>query len=460
MTGSGRWVGTLDYIAPEQIRGVPIDARADVYALGCLLFYVLTGVAPYRRDTDEATLFAHLHDPPPDARELVARRARPRSPTSCARALEKDPDDRFPSAGDLGRAALRRGRRRPGAAARAHRRPRRRGARAARPTTRPPVRGARSRPTEVAPARGRDAGAAAAAGRRRARCRCWPARRSSSARSLLLGGGDDQPGDAPRHAAGRRRPPPGAPAGGAPKAAAPVKVDPRPNSLAFARGRVWVTSVRSGRLIGLPADGKGGAADRSSCRGTAGRRRSPPGFGSLWVINGDQSRLRAPRRRPRAACRPTRSSAPASRPPLAVGEGAVWVGRRAVKRTDPPSARAARSPRAPARCASRCFGEEGVADVADRRRLRVGGQPPPRPRHPASTPRRWTAAARAVGGGQHRVTYGAGQVWVTNYDDGTVTQNNRALTNRVTRPGHRPRAAGPRRTPAGPSGSRATSRAR
>ena len=105
MTGSGRWVGTLGYIAPEQIRGEGVDARADVYALGCLLFYVLTGVAPYRRDSDEATLYAHLNDAAPDARALA-----PEVPEALAevvaRALEKDPDDRFPSAGDLGRAAL------------------------------------------------------------------------------------------------------------------------------------------------------------------------------------------------------------------------------------------------------------------------------------------------------------------------------------------------------------------
>src|ERR1700755_3526553 len=105
MTGSGRWVGTLGYIAPEQIRGEGVDARADVYALGCLLFYVLTGVAPYRRDSDEATLYAHLNDPPPDATALS-----PDVPRALAdvveRALAKDPDDRFPSAGDLGRAAL------------------------------------------------------------------------------------------------------------------------------------------------------------------------------------------------------------------------------------------------------------------------------------------------------------------------------------------------------------------
>src|ERR1700712_5322794 len=94
MTGSGRWVGTLGYIAPEQIRGEGVDARADVYALGCLLFYILTGVAPYRRDSDEATLYAHLNDAAPDARALM-----PDVPPALAavveRALEKDPDDRF-----------------------------------------------------------------------------------------------------------------------------------------------------------------------------------------------------------------------------------------------------------------------------------------------------------------------------------------------------------------------------
>src|ERR1044072_1660898 len=61
VTGStkpGHWVGTLDYVAPEQIRGERIDARADVYALGCLLFFALTGVVPFRRDSDEARLWA------------------------------------------------------------------------------------------------------------------------------------------------------------------------------------------------------------------------------------------------------------------------------------------------------------------------------------------------------------------------------------------------------------------
>ena len=64
-TKPGHWVGTLDYVAPEQIQGERVDARADVYALGCLLYYTLTGEVPYKREGDEARLWAHLHDPPP-----------------------------------------------------------------------------------------------------------------------------------------------------------------------------------------------------------------------------------------------------------------------------------------------------------------------------------------------------------------------------------------------------------
>jgi DNA-binding beta-propeller fold protein YncE len=104
-TKPGHWVGTLDYVAPEQIRGERIDARADVYALGCLLFFALTGVVPFRRDSDEARLWAHLSEPPPKPTDLV-----PEIPHAfdavIERALAKDPEERYQSAGDLGRAAL------------------------------------------------------------------------------------------------------------------------------------------------------------------------------------------------------------------------------------------------------------------------------------------------------------------------------------------------------------------
>ena len=101
LSRAGGWVGTLGYVAPEQIRGERVDARTDVYALGCVLVYALTGKAPFSGDSDEATLWAHLNSPPPS--ESVP----PEFEAVVARALAKDPSDRYLSAGDLGRATLR-----------------------------------------------------------------------------------------------------------------------------------------------------------------------------------------------------------------------------------------------------------------------------------------------------------------------------------------------------------------
>ena len=105
-TRSGQWVGTLDYVAPEQIRGERLDARADVYALGCVLYFALTGAVavPARRRRGEAVGAPHRAAA---GRERARRRACRRGSTSViARAMAKRPADRYPSAGDLGRAAL------------------------------------------------------------------------------------------------------------------------------------------------------------------------------------------------------------------------------------------------------------------------------------------------------------------------------------------------------------------
>jgi hypothetical protein len=104
LTQTGRFVGTLDYVAPEQISGGAIDARADVYALGCLLFKLLTGEVPFPKDGDAARLFAHLNDPPP-APSLYVPEVSMALDDVVIRAMSKSPDDRYPSAGDLGRAA-------------------------------------------------------------------------------------------------------------------------------------------------------------------------------------------------------------------------------------------------------------------------------------------------------------------------------------------------------------------
>ena len=103
MTKTGMFVGTLDYIAPEQLQGGPVDARADVYALGCMLYQMLTGRVPYPRDSEPAKIWAHMQEPPPSLREVA-----PHVPEAfddvIARSMAKSAEDRYPSAGDLARA--------------------------------------------------------------------------------------------------------------------------------------------------------------------------------------------------------------------------------------------------------------------------------------------------------------------------------------------------------------------
>lgn len=104
LTKTGVVVGTLDYIAPEQLQGGPIDARSDVYALSCLLFHALTGRVPYPRADDMAKMYAHAHMPPPSVTDEVPGLS-PALGQVIARGMAKDPSERYVSAGDLGRAA-------------------------------------------------------------------------------------------------------------------------------------------------------------------------------------------------------------------------------------------------------------------------------------------------------------------------------------------------------------------
>ncbi len=100
LTGTGRFLGTPQYSAPEQIRGLAVDGRADQYALGCVAFQLLTGAAPFERDQGMAVLFAHLSEPPPS---LASRR--PGLPGAAdqvlARAMAKAPERRYGSCRDF-----------------------------------------------------------------------------------------------------------------------------------------------------------------------------------------------------------------------------------------------------------------------------------------------------------------------------------------------------------------------
>ena len=108
VTGSSAFIGTIAYVAPEQIEGKSVDARADQYSLACLVYECLTGRRPFERETDIATLYAHLRDPFPSVGESVADPAmRAELDAALARAGSKNPQDRFDSCGDLAEELLR-----------------------------------------------------------------------------------------------------------------------------------------------------------------------------------------------------------------------------------------------------------------------------------------------------------------------------------------------------------------
>jgi predicted Ser/Thr protein kinase len=100
LTSAGFFVGTCQYVAPEQILAKDLDHRVDVYSLGCLLYECLAGEPPFSRPREEHVLYAHIQDPPP---KLTA--VRPELPEAIdaviEKALAKDPDGRYPSCGEL-----------------------------------------------------------------------------------------------------------------------------------------------------------------------------------------------------------------------------------------------------------------------------------------------------------------------------------------------------------------------
>jgi tRNA A-37 threonylcarbamoyl transferase component Bud32 len=106
LTRTGQFVGTVDYVAPEQIRGEDVDGRADVYSLGCVLYRCLTGEVPFPRETEVGTIYAHLEDAPA-APTTLRPELGPDIDQVVSRALAKDPHERFTFCRELSLAATR-----------------------------------------------------------------------------------------------------------------------------------------------------------------------------------------------------------------------------------------------------------------------------------------------------------------------------------------------------------------
>jgi DNA-binding beta-propeller fold protein YncE/tRNA A-37 threonylcarbamoyl transferase component Bud32 len=100
LTSAGAFLGSVDYVAPEQVEGQDVDGRADVYALGGVLHFALTGRPPFQRDSDLAKLFAHANADPPRARDALPELP-PEVDHVIARAMAKRPGERYQSAGEM-----------------------------------------------------------------------------------------------------------------------------------------------------------------------------------------------------------------------------------------------------------------------------------------------------------------------------------------------------------------------
>jgi tRNA A-37 threonylcarbamoyl transferase component Bud32 len=383
-------LGTIDYVAPEQIRGEEVTGAADVYSLACLLYECLTGRVPFRRSSDVAVVYAHLEEPPPKT-ELSEALDR-----VLERGMAKEVDERWKSAGGLVAAA--------------------RAAVGERPA-RSPVR-RHWRPLAAA------VGAAAAAG---------------VALALLPGGG----GPAIARADSLVRiDPVGDEADGV------AALGGRPTAVTVCAGNVWVTSaagtvseveprslsVNRVRVQGRPSDVAdvgdlaavvagppaavtmidaqfGRVSGSVALPGSSGGG-SAVAFGrDIWVANPaahEVDRLGPPYTGVAEAA--TLDGAPRF---VAAGEGAVWAaGSRTLWRLDAAHTRVRERIRLPFEPAALAAGSGGVwlVDAAADRLVRVD-------------PRTTNVTARIrVGHGPRAVAVGGGAVWVANGADGTVSR--------------------------------------
>jgi hypothetical protein len=420
-TRDGGWVGTLGYVAPEQIRGERLDARADVYALGCVLYHSLAGAPPYQRESDEATLWAHLNDDPPSLHERA-----PDVPDSfdaiLARALAKDPDDRYPSTGDLGRAAL---------------------AAAGRPVAHGPERtvavGAAApgdhQETVVSPDQAPTVLASGAPARRR----LWPWALAAVPiaglaliAALALGGGDDGGGGGEGTTKAGTTGTTTAENPGAP-AIKDVAVGGRPNNIVMANGKAWVVRSGNPRLVVINAK----TAKREPYSPNVGGEPSgeAAGFGKLWVINQSAPSLvaiglKSHRQEGSPVPLPAQGKAVA----VAGGSNAMWVGIRGspglLLRIDPRNrAQPAKTIELPDGVQNIAVGGGAVWIIARRRntvtRLDISSG---------------TQRPIFVGEKPFGIAYGQGAVWVTNNGDDTVTRiDSGSLNTRILPVGRGPK---------------------
>jgi Protein kinase domain len=391
-------MGTIDYVAPEQIRGLDVDGRADVYSLACLLYECLVGDVPFRRASDVAVVYAHLEDPLPKA-----SKRRQTLPAAVDAVLERGtaklPDDRWQTCAavvEAARTALGEG-----------------------------VATVRGRPRTR-----RSAVAAALTG---------VAATAAVLAALMLGGGGTAL--AQSDSLVRIDPRGGEPAEG-------VSVGPRPTALTVCGGSVWVTT-RSGTVFQIEPESltrhevrvRGTPSDVANVGELAAVISGPPeqvtmidaqfgqisgvvevpgsrlpatavAFGrDVWVANPNGRRLDL--LDPPYTAIAASVTLPGAPLLVAAGEGAAWaVGGRTLWRVDARALRVVASIQLPFAPVAIDAGSGGVW-LADRRGDAVVRVDPAsgRPTHRIK-----------VGDAPTAIAVGADAVWVSNNADGTVSR--------------------------------------
>jgi DNA-binding beta-propeller fold protein YncE len=297
VTSTGEFLGSVDYVAPEQVEGREVDGRADVYSLGCVAYHALTGEPPFPRDNDLARLFAHANAPRPHPSDVAAQLPAEVDDV-IARAMAIDPDDRYPTAGafaaDLERAV-----------------------------------------GGVAPSPGRVAGPGPASEGATRRIRAAPARRVglvavlaaaalAAAAALVIAPSGDDGGSGGSDGSGRPQP----------SITATVDVGRGPVGLTVGEIQVWVASRDAGEVYAI--DPITDAQARSPVPIAGDPTAVAVGHGSIWVVNDSGNSV--VRLDPGEGTRPVTIPVGAAPSDIAVDASWVWVsveGQNEVARIDP-----------------------------------------------------------------------------------------------------------------------------